>query len=259
MKIHRLYLFCIVSVLLVSGCTSTTPEVSDPSLTNIIERGTLVVSTYPHIDPMTYKDEAGNNMGHDIDMANEIAKELGVSLQIEELFFPDMLAAAKNGDVDLGISSITITAERSEIMLFSIPYFDAGQVIIVRNDTTDVDSPEDFAGKKIGVVKGTTGEKAVLALEGINTSLVISYDKNEDRDVDLKNGVIDLLVGDITGAVGTIRNNPELKVVGNPFTQEYYGIVTKLGNDALMERVNEILREMKRNGKLDELKTKWLK
>ncbi len=252
---YRIYAFVIVlSLVLVSGCTSTTHEASDPSLTNVVSKGVLVVGAIPDYPPMESIDETGNLVGYDIDLVREIAAEIDVTPEFRQIAWGDLFDAVKSGEVDMIISAITITPERSETMLFSVPYFDAGQVITVKKENTDINGPEDLMGKRVGVQSGTTCEEAALQY----VDEVVGYESYDPIIADLKEGNVDALVTDLIGSTGHVKNNPELKIVGEPFTQEYYGIATKLGNDALMERVNEILREMKRNGKLDELKTKWL-
>ncbi len=234
-------------------------QTTDPSLSNIKEKGKLIVGTFGQIGLMTYHDESGKLAGFDIDIAKEIASKIGIPVEFKEMSFPEMFAAVGNGSVDVLVSSITITSERSKNMLFSIPYFDGGQVIFVGKDNNDIKLPADLKNKKVGVLKGTTGERAVLALEGINPSLVISYDDNDKGTQDVKNGKIVAFVEDYIGAVSIIKANPSLKIVGEPFTQEYYGVVTKLGNNALMDEINNVLREMKRNNGLQQLNDKWLK
>lgn len=251
-----------VLIILISGCMKTAPikpeeQIQDRSFLDVKERGVIVIGTFAKIPLMTYLGESGNFMGHDIDIAKEIASEMGVSIEFKDIFFPDMLEAVKTGEVNIAVSSITITPERSEGMLFSIPYFNAGQVIITRADNEDIKGPEDMEGKKIGVIKGTTGEKTVLELDYIDPSLVKHFDEEEDRAKSLLDREIDVFVEDVTGATGIVKNNPELKIVGEPFTQETYGIATKPGNKALMDEINKILMEMKRSGKLEEIENDW--
>jgi polar amino acid transport system substrate-binding protein len=248
----------VVAVVITSGCTQSVAHPGDLSLQTVMDRGKLVAGTYPNINPMTFKDAAGNNAGHDIDIAREIASDLGVVLEIKDMaLFSDLFKAVKNGEVDIVISAITITPNRTAEMLFSIPYFESGQVIAVRNDYIAIKSVVDLAGKKIGVTRGTTGEKTVLALSYVDPSNVISFGMTQDRFEALRNGTIDASVGDYSGTAVIVNNDPSLKIAGTPFTQEYYGIATALGNQALMERINGILREMKRSDRLQEIKGKW--
>ena len=92
---------------------------------------------------------------------------------------------------------------------------------------------------------------------------IIGYDKFDDSDQgsglvhDLKSGKIDAVISDYIQAVSVVKNEPTLKIVGLPFTQEYYGLATKKGNNSLIDAVNQILRDMKRDGELKAVKDKW--
>jgi len=227
----------------------------DSSLTDIKERGKLIVGTFPKITPMTYHDEQGNNVGHDIDVIKEVASQLGVSIEFKEIFFPDMLEAVKKGEVDVAISAITITTERSKEMLFSAPYFDAGQTIIAQKNNENIKSPQDLRDKKVGVPRGTTCEKT--AKEYVDPENLESYDDFEEVEL-LVNGKLDAIVHDYVAAVDFVKKYPTLKIVGEPFTQEYYGIASHKDNKALIDKIDKILREMKRDGQLKEIWNKWI-
>lgn len=229
---------------------------NDPSLEEVQKSGKLVVGSISDYPPMEFIDESGNIVGYDIDVTKEIASELGVTPEYKQILWGDLFDAVKSGEVDIIISAITITPERSEEMLFSSPYFEAGQVITVQKDNQDIKTPEDLVGKKVGVQAGTTCEEAVL--EYVDKSSVIGYESYDPIIADLKKGEVDALVTDLIGSIGFVSNHPELKIVGEPFTDEYYGIATKQGNDSLMQKINSILRQMKRKGKLSELEDKWM-
>ncbi len=232
-------------------------RIEDHSLLNVKERGVLIVGTTSGYEPMEYIDKDGNLVGFDMDLVKHIAFRLGVSAKFNDIEWSELFDAVKSGEVDIAISSITITSERSEEMLFSIPYFSGDQVIIVRAENDDIKSPEDLKDKKVGAQEGTTCE--IAALQYVNpSSLFTKYNRSEYEIEDLKAGVIDAVVMDYIGAVGYIKNNPSLKIVGGLFTDEYYGIVTSKDNKALMNEINKILREMKRDGTLEELKERWL-
>ena len=256
----KVFIICIL-VLLFSlvgyRFTHVQQPITDYSLLNVKERGELLVGTNVPYEPMEFVDENNNIVGFDIDVAKEIASHLGVSLNITNFEWNDLFTAVKTGKVDIAIASITITPERAKEMLFSIPYFNGGQVIVVRKNDTDIRIPEDLIDKKVGVQGGTTCEK--VALEYTNSSMIITYNSSDLPIEALKNSEIDAVVIDYVAASNYVKKTPSLKIVGEPFTQEFYGIVTKKSNVALMNEIDNILRKMKRSGKLDEIKSKWLK
>ncbi len=247
--------FTVLTLLvLISGCTQTTvvDDVTDGSLLDIKERGKLVVGTTAELPPLEYRDENGDIVGGDIEIVKEFASRWGIT-DIEFVHYPweEMLNAAETGTVDFSISSIVITPERTERMLFSTPYVDAGQVIVVHVDNEEITGPEDLKDFKVGAVKDTTNEKA--ALEYADPSNYFAYDNFDTMVADTVSKKIDANIIDYIIGLVWVNQNPELKIVGGPFTQQYYGIATKLGNDALMDEINEILREMKRTGRLKEI------
>jgi polar amino acid transport system substrate-binding protein len=263
-KKHTAVAFAITAVLIIVGVgyvrisneMNSKEKTTDTSLSGIRERGKLVVGTYPVVEPMTFVDKSGQVVGFDMDMVKAVAADIGVPVEIKQINFQDLIGAAETGQIDLIACVMTITPERSERILFSIPYFNTGQMIITLKNNTDIRGPDDLTNKRVGVQKDTTAEKA--AMKYVNHSLIVSYDDWNLAPEDLKKGKTDAILFDI-GAFSLVKNNPELKIVGTPLTQDFYGLATKKGNDAFMEEVNKVLREIKRNGKLKELEDKWLR
>ena len=231
---------------------------SDRSLGDVKQRGKLVVGTSTNYKPMEFYGDNNELVGLDMDIAKEIASQLDISLEMKDYLWNELLDAASSGEIDFAISSMTITPERSQKMLFSSPYFNGGQVIVVRSDTENILSPDDLIDKKVAAGAGTTSEKA--ALEYVQPSAILNIDDYGPELTVLLNGTVDAVIIDYVAAVDYVKiSSDKLKIVGEPFSQEYYGIATKLGNNALMDEINRILRDMKRTGKLDEIKNKWLK
>ncbi|MFA5173148.1 MAG: transporter substrate-binding domain-containing protein [Candidatus Paceibacterota bacterium] len=229
----------------------------DYLLLNINKENGLVVATNSEYEPMEYLDKSGNFAGLDIDIIKRIADKLGITLNLKEYNWDDLFLVVKKGEVDLAISSVTITTERQKEILFSIPYFNGGQSIIVRSDTDDILFPEDLKGKKVSVLKDSTCEKA--ALEFVDPELLSTFRSDSLTVQSLLNKTSDAVVMDYVAATFVVKNNPSLKIIGDPFTQEYYGIITRLENHLLIEEVNKVLREMKRSGELNQLIEKWIK
>lgn len=230
-------------------------QTTDSSLSDVKAKGSLVIGTFSELEPMTYKNEAGENIGYDISIIREITAKLGVGLEIKEIFFSDLFWAVETGEVDLAVSAITITPERSEKMLFSIPYLNGGQSILVRTDNEDILKPKDLADKKVGAAEGTVCEEA--AKKYAKPSLLSLY--NFDEVDHLLSEEVDAVVKDYISAVISVKKHPDkLKIVGEPFTEEYYGMAAKKENVTLMDEINKILREMKRSGQLEEIKAEWM-
>lgn len=237
----------------------------DSSLENVKKRGKLVIASDIEFEPMEFYDKDGTPVGLDMDIVREVARVLGVTPEIRMVYWDKLFQTVKDGEVDIGISSVTILPERTKEMLFTHPYFDSGQVFLVRKNETRILTLSDLKGKKVAVFPDTSGKAEVSKyVDGKDMIDYQTFEVPKDNPKggilnDLETGKIDVIITDYIGALGNIKNNPELKIAGEPFTQEYYGMISKLGNQSLVNRIDEILEEMKTNGKMREIQNTWLK
>ena len=241
---------CLLLLISFAGCIGP-EETLDPTIKRIKDAGKLLVGTHAPYAPMEYFDENGNIIGFDIDIAEMIAAELNVELEIKNLEFGELIDAVKNGEVDMIIAAITITAERAEQVLFSNAYLNAGQVIIVNESNQDISIPDDLENKSVGVQSGTTSEAE--ALKYTNSTLVKVYDHYLEARADLIAGGIDAIIIDYPAGLGLIKNISGLKIVGEPFTDELYGIAVKKGEQALKTEIDDLIA----SGEIKELEDKW--
>jgi polar amino acid transport system substrate-binding protein len=250
-------LFCIIAAcIFLMSCTNQ--AVTDPEIKKIKDSGKLIVGISLPYKPMEFYDENNVLQGIDIEIAKEIASRLGVGIEFRNLAWDSFFDTVKKGDVDIGISSITITPEREEEMLFSAPYFNGGQVAIVKKGS-NLTSIGESKGKVL-VLKGTTMETEAKKL---GLDMVAIEDTTGEANfvsqaaTKLGSGEAEAAIMDYITGINMIKENPQLTLLGEPFTQEFYGIITKRGNYALMSEINRILRDMKRDGKLNQIQKKW--
>lgn len=223
--------------------------VKKPLLENIIV-GTD--ATYP---PMEYLDGENNFVGMDMDIAKEIASDLGAEIEFRNIEWEKIFDALPAGTVHMLISSITITPERIQEMDFSDPYFNAGQIVVTTTDkATEIREVADLEGKKVGVQGETTSEEEAQKY----TDQVRAFADYDLAKSALLEGEIDAIIIDYPAAIGMVSKEATLKISGEPFTQEFYGIAVKKGEEALLNEINKTIRRLKREGKLEELKLKWL-
>lgn len=212
--------------------------------------------TFP---PMEMVDANKKIVGFDIDMIQAVAKAAGFEAVVKNTAWDGIFAGLAAGDFDAVLSSVTITAERSRTLAFSSPYLDAGQVLIVHKDLSGLTVLSQFGGKKVGAQIGTTG---ALEVAKFRTILLKSYDEAGLAVEDLYVGRIDAVVLDTPTARNyALRNDrykSKLKIVGNPFTDEHYGIAVKKGNQKALEMINRGLEIIKKDGTLAKLVHKWL-
>jgi len=214
-------------------------------------------ATWP---PMEYIDDNGEIVGFDMDLLAAMAKAGDFKYKILNTGWDGIFAGLANGSYDAIISSVTITEERKQKMNFTTPYVNAGQILIVRNDYSGKEKLEDFAGKKVGVQQGTTGDFAVEVFAKIDRR---AYDDVGLAIEDLANGNLDAVVCDSVTAVNFAVTNEnyskKLKIIGEPFTEEEYGIAVSKNNEELLAILNAALSQVFADGTHAKLVSKWLR
>lgn len=192
--------------------------------------------------------------GIDMAIAKQVAEENDMKPAIENMEFDSLLLALENNQVDALIAGMTITEEKSEEVDFSIPYYTATQVMIVKEDST-VAKAADMADKKIAVVQGYTGETCVKEM-GYQYE---AFKKGSDAVMELSNGKCDVVVIDSATAEKYISDNDGLKIVedADAFASEQYGIAVKKGNKELLDKINTTLQKMLDDGTIADLAVKY--
>ena len=220
----------------------------------------ITVATDATWPPMQFINENRELVGFDIDLMRLIAEEAGFEVVFQNTAWDGIFAGLATGEYDAVISSVTITEERQETMDFSIPYINAGQVLIVRQNQTGVTTLADLRGQSVGAQIGTTGAFEVQGTDGVDLR---TYDELGLAIEDLANGRIDGVVADTPIAADFVLQNENyrgrLQIVGKPFTDEYYGIAVRKGNSAVLDRINAGLQAVLDSGRNIELEEKWLR
>jgi polar amino acid transport system substrate-binding protein len=204
--------------------------------------------------PFEYQ-EGGEIKGFDADLIRAIGRELGRPIDLQNVEFQGLVPGIDADKIDAAISCVTITDERRKQVDFSDPYYDAGQIVAVRAEETAIRSKEDCRGKRLGAQSNTTGLAQARQLGG---SEVKEYEDVNMAFQDLVNGQIDAVINDEPVSRRLAATKPGLKVVGDVFTNEQYGIVVKKGNAALLADINRALKKIRESGELDKLKEKWI-
>ncbi|MBE3576835.1 MAG: basic amino acid ABC transporter substrate-binding protein [Limnochordales bacterium] len=219
--------------------------------------GKLRVATDATFPPFEFVDEKGREVvGFDIDIIKEIGRRLGMTVEIINTAWDGLLPGLKTGKFDVVIAGMTITDERAQAVDFSDPYFATGQVILVRPDTTDIKEPADLKGKVVAVQIGTTGHFAAQKIQGLKR--IDTYDTYPAAFLALKMRKADAVIADELVAKEEQRANPgQVRVVGRPFTVEYYGIAVNKGRTDLLRQINRALALMKADGTYDAIYEKW--
>lgn len=220
----------------------------------LVEEGKLIVSTNAEFPPYEYYD-ANEIVGIDIEIAQTIADKLGLELEVKDGAFDAIITEVVSGKADIGIAGMTVTDERKQNVDFSDSYATGTQVIIVKEDS-EIKSAADLEGKSIGVQLGTTGD--IMATD-IKDSKVEQYNKGMDAVQALSQGKIDAVIIDSEPAKFYEKEVSGLKILDEAFAVEDYAIALKKGNTALQSKINEALKELKAEGKIDEIIGKYIK
>ena len=223
---------------------------------NLREGGQMTIGASLPFEPMMYYDASGKMVGFEVDLIKEIGKELDLNVQIVDVPWNQIFTNLEEKRFDLIMNGITITPDRMEEMIFSDPYLNAGQVVVIMKENNQIKTPQDLEGKKVSVQKDTTCELA--ARKYVVEENISAYPDVEGVLGALLDNQVDGLIIDYPVAATIVKNNPDLKMIQEQITEEYYGLATWKGNDVLIKKVNDVLKTLKRSGRLDIIEEKWL-
>jgi len=229
--------------------TEEFPEGS--TMAELAEAGSITVGTKFDQPLFGLVGPDGVPVGFDVEIAKIIASELGISeenIEWVETISANREPFIQDGQVDIVVATYTINDERKEIVDFAGPYFEAGQMIMVLESNTEINGPDDLAGKTVCTVEGSTpAENIRTNYPEAELSLTGAY---SDCLEPLRNGQVDALSTDNVILSGFVDQNPdEFKLVGDPFTEEPYGIGLEKGDDEFRDFINDVLEESYEDGR----------
>ena len=219
-----------------------------------VEAGKLTMATNAAFPPYEMTTDAGEFEGIDVDTAKAIAEKLGLELQVDDMEFDAALLSVQQGKADIVMAGVTVTDERKAVMDFSDSYATGIQSIIVPNDS-DIASPDDLSGKKIGTQRGTTGY--IYCSDDFGEDSVVAYDSGLTAVQALNNGQVDAVVIDNAPAKEYVAANPGLKVLDTSYAEEDYAIGMAKGSP-LEDAINNALKELKEDGTLQSIVDKYI-
>ena len=240
----------------VASSAAASSEAASAAATELttVEAGKLTMATNAAFPPYEMTTDAGEFEGIDIDTAKAIAEKLGLELQIDDMDFDAALLSVQQGKADIVMAGVTVTDERKAVMDFSDSYATGIQSIIVP-EGSDIASPDDLAGKKIGTQRGTTGY--IYCSDDFGDDSVVAYDDGLTAVQALNNGQVDAVVIDNAPAQEFIAANPGLKILDTSYAEEDYAI-GMAKNSPLEDAVNSVLEELKADGTLQAIVDKYI-
>jgi polar amino acid transport system substrate-binding protein len=218
-----------------------------------------VVGTDAAYPPFEQVEPDGKITGFDMDVIQAVADAAGFKIEKKHTGWDGVFDGIDKGTVDIGISTITITDDRKKKYDFSDPYFETNQLILLPEDST-VTKLADLKGKKIGVQSATTGEFVVQEAFGKSYEGLKGYDDLPGAVDDFFNKRLDAVVADdgvMIYYATKIAGKKYKTLKDDSFEPEYYGIMVKKGNQELLDKINQGIKTIKENGKLEELRKQY--
>ena len=239
--------------------TENTAEVAEDvefdagtTMAELNEAGTITIGTkfdqpgFGLLNPNTEEPE-----GFDVEIAKIVAARLGIAA--EDIEWVETVSANRepflqNGQVDMVVATYTINDARKQLIDFAGPYYEAGQdIMVAKGNPEGIAGPDDLAGKTVCSVEGSTPAQNIR--DNYPEAQLVTYDVYSKCADDLANGNVQAVTTDNVILTGLVAGNPEgFELVGNPFTEEPYGIGLAKGDDAFRTFINDTLEESFENG-----------
>jgi polar amino acid transport system substrate-binding protein len=249
----------VLASLLLTACgKKEAPTAAAPAAASAPAK-VYVVGTDAAYAPFESQNEKAEIVGFDIDVVKAIAAKAGFEIRFINTPWEGIFNALLQGDRDLVVSAVSITPERRQTMDFSEPYFDAQQLIAVKQNSKVVKF-SDLKALKVGVQTGTTGDEAITKLQGKTSPNIKRFELTPLALKELEAGGVDAVVADNGVIVNYVTNNGggNFKTVTDPsFVPERYGIALKKGNADLLAKVNLGLAGIKADGTYQALYAKY--
>ncbi|CYV00915.1 TPA: transporter substrate-binding domain-containing protein [Streptococcus suis] len=243
----------VLAGLTLAACSSTS---SQSALDKIKEKGTLVVATSPDYAPFEFQalvDGKNEVVGADMMLAQKIADELGVKLEVSAMSFDNVLSSVQNGKADIAIAGLSYSEERAKVFDFSESYYQISDVLLIKKDSANsLTSIDAMSGKTLAVQKGSTQE--AYAQENISQANLISLTLMGEAVNELKSGKVDAILMDSPVAAGYVSQNSDLAVASVEFPtidENSKVIALPKGSTELKTAIDKVIAEVKASGEFD--------
>lgn len=227
-----------------------------------MKKDEIVVGLDDAFAPMGFRDESGNIVGFDVDLAKEVADRMGKEVTFQPIDWSMKESELKAGNIDLLWNGYTITEERKKKVDFSEPYLNNKQVIVTLSDS-DIEVKGDLAGKKVGAQSQSSAidamEKEAELYESFEGGEAITFEDNNQALMDLEAGRVDAVVADeiLVKYYIALKGEDKFKVLGEDFGSEQYGVGIRKGESETVEAINKAFKEMKADGTMAKISEKW--
>ncbi|AGK95689.1 ABC transporter substrate-binding protein [Clostridium pasteurianum] len=257
-KITALLIGLIISATVFAGCgkSNTSSNSGGSTLSNIKSAGTIVIGVDDTYPPMEFRDKNGKLVGFDVDVADAVAKKLGVKTKYVPTAWDGIFLALNSKKFDIIQSSVSITDDRKKNMIFSDPYIYGGSSIFVKADNTTIKTGDDLKGKIVGCQVGTTSQDVLSKMSGLKE--VKKYNAMTDAFMDLANGRVEAVVSDPeVGDYYISSQKDKIKRLSSALNEEPIGVAFRKNDTELRDAYQKALNELKQDGTLSKISEKW--
>ena len=247
-KITALLLMLALSTTMMFGCGSS---------------DVYKVITEPTFPPFDTTDEEGNLTGFDMDLMTAIAEDQGFEVEFESMGFDALIPAIQAGSADIIAAGMNgMDPARQKKVDFSDFYYDSGLVVLVKEDNNAIKGIDDLTKdmKVASQIETTGGDKATELADNGTIAEAVILDQFDTCVLQLINGDVNAVIIDLPVAKSYIDKQPgKVKIVGETLNAESYAFAVQKGNKELLDKINAGLKNLKDNGKFDEIYDKWFK
>jgi len=260
MKKHALWLISgLMAAMVLTGCGKKEEPVAAAPAPAPVAAKAIVIGLDDNFPPMGFRDDKNELVGFDIDLAKEAGKRLGLEVSFKPIDWSAKESELNGKRIDVLWNGLTITEERKANILFTKPYLENRQIIVV-TEKSPVTSKAQLAGKVVGVQDGSSAVEAIQKDEAAAKSIkeIKKFGDNVTALMDLSAGRLDALVVDeIVGRYYTGKKPGEYRVLNEHFGTEDYGVGTRKGDTELAAKLDKALDDMKMDGTAAKISTAW--
>jgi len=235
----------VLALVMVAACLTACGGAKGATLKDVQKAGKLTIATSPDFPPFESL-EGGEVVGIEVDIMAMICEKLGVEAEFVQMDFDSVLICIQSAKYDCAMSGITVTPDREKNMLFTDPYYNAAQVIVVA-EGSPVTGKADLADKVVSVQTGTTAESGCND-EGIK---VQAFAANADAKTALTTGKVDAWVVDNLTAIQMVEEGDGLVILEEKMTEEPYAFAFAMGSEDLVAAINDELVKLVADGTVE--------
>lgn len=251
----RLLLLVVLVFVACTGCTS-----KSQILDRIKSSGTLRIAIDPSFAPFDFVNDENNVAGFDVDLATHIADALDVQAQFVTTGYDALYDALTVGRADIIISALYPNPSHTQTFIYSTPYFDAGDVLVVANNSP-ITSWESLEDKRVACIFGTAGHITALGWQQTITPQPILITANSPHTLTqaLVNGALDAIILDHVTALKAAGDETSIQILPMMITEEPYVVAARLEDRVLIKVIDSIIDEMRVDGTLQRLINQWMR